>query len=1500
VVDPLAAFSEPIRTWFTERYGRATEIQALTWPRIARGEHVLVSAPTGSGKTLTAFLSAIDRLASGEWEGGALRVLYVSPLKALGTDIRRNLELPLAELPAYFEAAGLPTPVIRAATRSGDTPQAERRRMIRHPPEILITTPESLNILLTSRSGRAMLETIRCLIVDEIHAVAGSKRGAHLATAVERLVLVASEFQRIALSATIHPLEDIARWVGGHRLTRTDGEPVYQPRDVAIVRSDAPKPTELEVVMPLDPDAGRRDPDALWENLTLDLSRRIHRNTATLVFGNSRRTVEKVTRLLNEAATEILVYSHHGALSREIRSLVEERMKLGTLKAIVATSSLELGIDVGSIDEVALLQCPPSVASAVQRLGRSGHGVGDTRRGVLYPLHPRGLVEAAVLAPAMLAGEVEPIRPVRNALDVLAQTVLSMVVADQWHVDELYDVIRTAEPYRHLSRLHFDLVLDMLTGRYATTRLRPLRPLVSLDPVDHTVRARPGAERLLYMAGGTIPDRGYFKLRVESTGAPLGELDEEFVWERAIGDSFSLGVQGWRIQRITHNDVFVAPTPGAASMAPFWRAEELDRSNFLSDRLGRFLEDWSHRPDPESWTDELVTRHRFSPAAARELIRLLAEQEAATGVLPHRQRIVVEHTRPPGLPGGQSQVVIHTLWGGRVNRPFAYALAAAWSDRFGHRPEIVHDDDCVAITAPVEKLPEDLFELVPASQLDALLRTSLEETGFFGARFRAAAGIALILPRAGAHRRTPLWLNRQRAKELLELVARHDDFPLTLETWRSCVQDEFELDALDGLLREIQERRIEVVHVHTDRPSPFTQQVAWKQTNRLMYADDAAEGRRASRLRPDLVREVVFDGRLRPLIAPSQVEHLRNRLQRVAPGYAPRPGDDLLDWLVERVAVPDEEWLELVGAVGRDHAATPEEVLDGLNDRAVRLHLTDNGGGLVVAVAQLPRLERALSRPLSDLDPAPVDPKGDLTDALAARARLDDLDIEADDALSEVVAEWLRGYGPLAADRIEAVFGLDPDRLRSILGELSEDRVIVVDQLTVGATATEVCDVENLDRLLRLARADARPTFEPRPLDALPLFFASRHALGLRDAEPRDLQAALEPLFGWPAAAASWETELLPARIDPYLPTWLDALLAETDLRWIGCGPQRLLFSLESDRDLFQSATGVASESDPDDEPTVRLLPHVFGRYPLEDIVRSSGRTTSEVADTLWRQAWQGRVTADSFAPVRQAAHSGFRPSAPLAPDPPSPGHRGRRVRFERWRATRPFAGSWFVLEPSSDDDRDPLANEELRRDRARILLDRYGVVFRELAARELREFGWGTLFRSLRLMELGGEIVAGHFFDGVGGIQFASHQAVRQLEEGLAEDRIWWLNATDPCSPVGLGLPLWQDRLPRRVIGNHLVFHGRRLVIVSERRGARLDIAVPPDHPHVADYLRFLEVMLTRAVDPERSIVVETINGEPAPDSPYLHVLRQRLRLVRMPTGVRLERQYLRARYDS
>jgi ATP-dependent Lhr-like helicase len=1489
--ESLTLFHPLIAKWFTDRVGHPTDIQQEAWPRIAAGEHVLISAPTGTGKTLAAFLYALNQLITGTWPTGQTSVLYISPLKALNYDIQRNLLGPLEELRQAFEETGEVFPEVRVLTRTGDTPQEERRRMVRHPPEILITTPESLNLILSSPSARGILSRLSTVILDEIHSVVGNKRGVHLITAVERLVRLSGEFQRIALSATLRPLETVAEFVGGFSLQGSPESPHYELRHVTKVRSRLQKQYDLHLrYIPL---VLEEDPGDVWGPLVAGVKKIILQNRSTLIFVNSRRLCETLTLKINEEEKEPLAYSHHGSLSLEIRSEVERRLKAGELKAIVATHSLELGIDIGAIDEVVLIQSPFSVSSAIQRVGRAGHRVGEVSRGTFFPTHPRDFLEAAVLVPAILGHEIEEVKPIIGPLDVLCQVIVSMAGVEAWKTDALFAALKTSHPYRNLSRGQFDLVLNMLSGGYARTLIRELKPRISIDRIDGTVTSRKGALQALYSSGGVIPDRGYFQLRHQETRARIGELDEEFVWEASVGDVFSLGAQSWQVREITHNDVVVLPAKSGGASAPFWKGEENGRDFHFSERIGRFLEEADRRLDDPDFLVSLQQERSMDENAARRLVDFLKRQREETGCrLPHRHHLVVESVSsgPGGTPG--NMLVIHTLWGGRVNRPMAMALDAAWEERFGHRLDFFVGNDSVAILLPQEVQGEELLSLLDANRIDDLLRKRLEGSGFFGARFRECAGRALLIERTRWGERMPLWMSRLQSQKLLDAVLRFEDFPILLETWRTCLQDEFDLENLRRQLKELASGVIAWSGVKTAHPSPFAGSDWWRQVSKYMYMDDRPLADRVSRLRESLIREVILQPGLRPTVSPELVKRFEAKRQRLSPGYSPATGRELLDWVKERLLIPRGEWDLLLGGMQRDHGLDPDSFLGDLKDKLIRIHPPGAGEPLVGARENADLiLDHGFARE--------KEVRAESWKGLPIFREDFPTEPEEGEDLSWFLGQWLQYYGPTDPYFIERTLGIKSNRLRVALEDLLDARRLVKGELVSGGGAEEVCESENFEILVRLARAEAQPVFEPLGIEWLPLFLADFQGISRPKGSLEGLRERIEQLFCHPAEAGFWESEIFPARLQPYDPSWLDSLMQEGELKWVGNEGHRIAFFFETDLDLMREDgteppvedKTIPPEGAGERGPLEGLFPDPHGRYSFAALLTRCPHSPSALAEELWKGVWQGQLTNDTFIALRRAIMTKFKPPDPISPERRAPARWGRRRAGLRERkGVRSFPGNWHLL-PQPELSGDLLETEERRKDRVRLLLDRYGILFRELLQRELPALGWSSVFRSLRIMELSGEVLAGYFFEGIPGPQFISPEAFRRLQRALAEELVFWLNAADPASLCGTQLETLKGKLPPRVASTHLVYHGSRLVMVSKRYGKELTFHIPSEDPRLPDYLGPLHHLLTRPVQPLRRIAIETINGEPAAQSPYLPILRTAFKVIVDYKSVNLSR---------
>lgn len=1445
----LESFHPTVREWFLEEVGEPTPVQLAAWPRIRAGSHCLICAPTGTGKTLTAFLTALDRLIRGE-EG---RILYVSPLKALNYDIERNLRTPLEALERRFRARGERWREIRVGLRSGDTAQSERRRLVTHPPEILVTTPESLNLMLSSRSGLAGLAGFTLLILDEIHAVLPSKRGTYLMSGVERLVPICGEFQRIALSATVRPMELVGSILGGS-IPAPGGE--FRPRPVELIAPPGEKRYDLQLLYPGSKStAEEAAEDQWWSRIVSTLNERIAANRSTLIFANSRRMVEKVARLLNEEGPHP-VYAHHGSLSREIRMVVEERLKAGELRAIVATSSLELGIDIGEIDEVILLQTPFSVASAVQRIGRAGHGVGATSRGTFLPLHSRDLLEAAAMVEAILAGEVEEVAPPERPLDVLSQTLISMAVTGALHIDQAFSTLRSVYAYRDLTREELELVVEMLSGKYADTRIRELKARIRFDRASGMIEARKGTAPLLYMSGGVIPDRGYYAMKIAESNTKIGELDEEFVWERSLGDAFPFGNRAWKITGITNNEVLVTPADGTNSVVPFWRAEELSRPFSFSERVALLLEEaetllCKGRP----LRDLFERRCRMEAAAATALEEHLRRQRERTGrSLPHRHHLLLERFSRGGSE--VSDLVLHTYWGSAVNRPFALALAAAWERERGVPLEVYANNDALLLTLPVEEEPP-LFELFEAGELQRLLRDSLEAGELFGARFRENAQRALLLPRKSFKERMPLWLNRLRAKKLLAATAGREDFPITLETWRECLRREFDLSTLATLLEEVRSGEIAVSSVEMDSPSPFADSIIWRQTNTRMYQDDSQPSGMRTSLSDELIEEILRSPDLRPEIPGELSERFRLKVQRVTPGYAPTESVELISWVEERLYIPSGEWRELLDAIRRE-GEDPEALLEEAGEAILRVEEFD--GVIASSREELVR------------------------DALASTGAVGSREDEGDlaPALQRFLAGWLPFYPPRTIEEISALLPVSAQAIETAVSELISQGTLLEDRITEGCTELQLCDRENLEILLRMRRSESRAEVAPLSPGEYQRFLAERQGVARRGEGLEDLERRVEQLFGYPARAELWEQEFLPARLEPYYPSWLDQAMGESDLLWFGCGPGRCSFGFEEELSLFLPAREGDTSTREMEEIVTALEQR--GRAPFLEL---TGQLKSgDAAEALWELVWQGAATNDTIEALRRGVRSGFKAERPGAHA--TEGHhraprRPGRGGFRRWQSSRPIGGSWRLLDyPEATD---PLEESERAKERVRILLDRYGIIHRQILQRELPLLQWKALFRTLRLMELSGELITGHFIEEYSGLQFAPPSVAREI--GEAREGVYWMNACDPASLCGVDLPgKLYNELPKRLPSTHLVWEGASLVLVSRRRGASLRFYVSPEAPRIEEYLALFRELLSRQSRSLSRIRVEEINGVSPKESPYTAAL---LRFGFMRDGAQL-----------
>jgi len=1390
--DPLAVFSAGTRAWFEAAFAGPTPAQALGWPAIASARHTLIQAPTGSGKTLAAFLYGIDQLDPEPGQG--LRLLYVSPLKALNYDIERNLRGPLAGLESK----------LRVAVRTGDTPQKERAAMLREPPDILITTPESLFLLLTSRA-REILRPVRTLILDEVHAVAGTKRGAHLTLSVERLDRLTGEpVQRIGLSATQRPLEEIGRFVSG-------------AREIELVDAGRAKELDLTVVVPLEDMREPEEQQSIWPSIYPEILELVRAHRSTIVFVNNRRLAERLALRLNDLAEEEIARAHHGSLAREQRVEVEELLKKGEIPCLVATSSLELGIDMGAVDLVVQVESPKSVARGLQRIGRAGHELGAVSKGRIFPKFRADLLESAVVARRMLDGAIEETSIPRNPLDVLAQQIVAICADEEIAVDDLHALVRGAYPFADLSRVQLENVLDMLDGRYPSDEFAELRARVVWDRTAGVVRGRQGARRLAVTNAGTIPDRGLFGVHLVDGGGRVGELDEEMVYEARAGQTFLLGASTWRIEEITRDRVLVSPAPGVPGAVPFWKGEGVGRPYELGEAIGATSRELAALPE-EKAVERLRDEHRLDEQAARNLVTFLAEQQAATGAVPSDRTIVVERFRDEI---GDWRLCILTPFGGRVHAPWALALGARLRESLGLETQAIWSDDGIAIHLPdADAAPPIDDVLLDPEAVEELVTQELGDTALFGARFRENAGRALLIPRRRPGERTPLWQQRLKAQSLLQVARRYPAFPVVLETYRECLQDVFDLPALKQLLRGLHTRQIDLVDVETLSASPYAASLLFDYVANYMYEDDtpAAERRaQALSLDRDLLRELLGQEELRDLIDPGALAEVEQQLR----GNARTP-DELHDLLRRRGDLADGEY--------------DEELAEPLVAERRAVHVRVGSERRLIAAEDAGRYRDAVG----------AMPPGGLPEVF----------LEAgEEPLHSLVRRFARTRGPFTTAEASARFGRD---VEPVLRDLERRNELVRGELRPGGTEREWCDPEVLRRLRRASLAALRREVEPAEQAAFGRFLPSWHGIDRR----ATLREALVPLQGLALPVALWESDVLRRRVPGYRPEQLDALCASGEVVWVGAGLDRVAVYFREDA----PALGPPPAADRPEREVHERLRAALSRSALfwHDLLADTGLEAEEALPALWDLVWAGEVTNDAWTPLR----AGRRYQAQARAE------RARPRRFSRRRAGEITAtqGRWSPTARLFGDARPD------RRALAELLLERQGIVTRDGVRAEGIPGGYGAVYGELRSLETLGLCRRGYFVEGLGGAQFALGGAVERLRELRPRDgeeaEPLVLAAADPAQPYGAALP-WPKRAgarAARVAGAHVVLLGGEAALFVERGGRSLVPLREPEDAWMRESLAALVEHVRRAG--VKRLAVERFDGEPVADTEIMPLL--------------------------
>lgn len=1453
---PLGRFHPIVRKWFKETLGAPSDPQREGWPAIASGEHTLVLAPTGTGKTLAAFLWELNELiVSGMKEPlpNSVRLLYISPLKALNNDIQRNLDRPLRELKERFEAEGKQFPEIRVAVRTGDTPAAARARMLRRSPHILITTPESLNIMLTTLKGRGMFSGVRAVIVDEIHAIAGTKRGAHLALTLERLeALVEKPPQRIGLSATQRPLEEVARFLGG---CTSDGEsPTFRP--VTIVDCGLTKEMQIQVESPVA-DLGNVG-GSIWPAVAPLVLKHIQSSRTTLVFVNNRAQAEKIAARVNKLADEEVALPYHGSLARERRFMLEERLKAGSLRALVTTSSLELGIDIGSVDLVIQLQSPKRVAAALQRIGRAGHTLGVASRGILVPTFRDDAVEIAAIVAAMRAGDVEPTQVVQNSLDVLAQVVVAAISVDDWTSGDLYTLVRRAYPYHQLTRAAFDEVLEMLSGKYPSDVAAELEPRITWDRVNDRLIGSRAARMTAVISGGTIPDRGLYTVNLPDR-TRLGELDEEFVHESRMGDVFQLGSSTWRIAAIEHDRVVVTPAPGTPARMPFWHGEYMARSLMLSHRVGALRRELAEAPNEE----RLAAEYGCDAATATSLVRYIGSQRAATGIVPDDRNIVIEQFRDET---GAVRIVIHAAYGGRITAPWGMALAQRVREAINDTDlQVQTTDDGIMLRLPDLGMTTPLQSLLGLSGAEAeqLVMEEVGSTSLFGARFRMNAARALLLPRGNPRRRMPLWLQRLKSLDLLQVVRQFPSFPILVETYREVLQDAFDMQGLKEVLGEINAGNIRIHTVHTDVPSPFAASLQFGFVMDWLYGDDTPRAeQRAALLSIDRsLLDEVMGGEGSDDITREAIEQTLAERRGTAVGRRARTEDELAHLLDRAGDLTQEELQARIASEEEGRRGDPfSKLLETGRTVAIPLGNESAREWRLILTETFPRYVSAFGaeqlsmvkagRHLSE-QPA----------AVAIPEILRNAVINPSVARREVLARFLTQSGPVTIAEVNARYGWDERWIESRLAEWERTGKLIRGKFRKEVRDLEWCSRRVVEIGRRRALAALRKQIEAVELPQFQAFMHRWQHLDQRDRlDPLSgAETAVRQLYGIARPPLAWDRDYLRARIAAYDPASLSKFAASGELVWSGEGvhdPETGSIPLRAVR-FFERGTGALwlnQAQEPvlsENAEKIRATIAEEGASFIGDIQAITGLTMLAVREAIRELVAWGLVTNDTVEAMREVARwkpmlprTGNDPTSWLPADyKPSPNRRYQRIRpnlrrLPKWRrpdkpgaAVSGWTGRWSLLRRRGTMGPD-LPEEEHAERIARQWLTRYGIVSRDWWRRERPPVSWRAIYRELKRLEFRGEVRRGYFVRGLGGAQFALPDAVEWLRavgsEDFSQAGYVVMAASDPANVYNLPLELIErDPLSRpRGSGALLVTRGGRIAIAAEARGRRFTIA--------------------------------------------------------------------------